>query len=74
MTYLACAEANSPQDSLVFSAFAACAGEVAGELPGGAGSLVLPGGGGSRPKPLPPLLSFDFDIPSVPSFFYINER
>lgn len=72
LSYFDCAEVNSPQDSAAFSDLAVCAGDVAGELPGGAGSLAPPGGGGSKPKPplAPPLLSFDFDVPSAPSFFY----
>lgn len=43
---------------------------MAGELPGGAGSLVLPGGGGNNPKPPAPLLlALDFEVLSAPSFF-----
>lgn len=67
--HLACAEANSPHESVAFSGFAACAGDVAGELPGGAGSLLLPGGGGNKPKPPAVVLNLVFEVPSAPSFF-----
>lgn len=47
-----------------------CDGDPEGELPGGAGSLTQPGGGGRRPV-APPGRGFVFDAESEPSFFYI---
>lgn len=61
---------NSVHESLEVLDLGTCAGELAGELPGGAGNLlVLPGGGGNNPKP-PAVLNFPFGVVvSVPSFF-----
>lgn len=59
-TYLVWADLNSPHESL--ANLGACAGELAGELPGGGGNLP-PGGGGKKPSPLPlPGFSFVLEL------------